>query len=379
LGELVWLQQQLAAVASSRVVTGAHRLTAEVAPVLEPVWSILARAETTIGGVGFLRRFGLEDARAEAAEINAAVAKQAVETYQSLELIAPSTREVWSALARPARALVESVRTAGQPAAAATLRSEPGAATLDPTLRAALPRELLGGWERESAVVPAMRRLLRRWCELARHATGERREVARLTLAAGLLARGAVLDGDTETVAWFIDRWLGQCASPTRVDGVSAALLEDGWTHPRVDDEFSTVRDAVTDLRIEAMYQHRLHRPVWETQIGGGPVVLLSEPSGSLRAGNGLVPVELADTLVDGAPAPEATAAQALLLEDLEWVLDTLSKRERKVALAFAQGRPKQETCAQLRISRHQLYRLEHRVLSKLRHPSRSQRLRDYL
>ena len=165
------------------------------------------------------------------------------------------------------------------------------------TVRPALPARLLTGQD-DTDIVPALRGVLRRWCDLARHADGERRDTARLTLAAAMLARGAVLDGDSDTVAWFVGRWLGLQPTAYRVDGTSAALLEDGWVHRRVDEEFSAVRDTVTSLRIESAVQHRLHRPLWDTQLRGSLVGLLSDPVGS----SGL---ELSDTLGVVEPAFE--------------------------------------------------------------------------
>ena len=147
-------------------------------------------------------------------------------------------------------------------------------------MRPSLPARLLASQD-DAGIVPALRTVLRHWCDLAWHASGEQRETARLTLAAAMLARGAVLDGDTDTVTWFVDRWLGLRPTSYRVDGTSAALLEDGWVQRRVDEEFSAARDNVTSLRIESIEQHRLHRPVWQTQLRGTLVGLLNDPIGS--------------------------------------------------------------------------------------------------
>lgn len=195
LEELLWLREQLEALAASPVVTGAHRLTADVAPVLEPVWSIITDNDAAIDGVGFLRQFGIGCATREATRTNVAVATRAVQRYGSLELTAPSMREVWNALARPAHTPLESVRSSTE-VDASTGCLKPGAGTIAPTVRPMLPGLLASS--RDTTIIPALRQVLRRWCDLARQAAGERREVAWLTLAAALLAQGAALGDDKE-------------------------------------------------------------------------------------------------------------------------------------------------------------------------------------
>ncbi|HKS45804.1 MAG TPA: hypothetical protein VJT49_11980 [Amycolatopsis sp.] len=245
--DLLSLRQQIAVVASSPVIATARQLTAEVSAVLEPVWSVLASRDNTTG-IGFLRRLGSSATEVQA--LNDAVAHRAVRIYQELDLAAPAMQDVWRCLAKPADALVASVRSSPRRQAAAP-GGERTACTLGATVRPVLPVVLFDNWTDDTLVVPALRRVLRHWCDLARNATGEKREVARLTLAAALLARGAVLDGDTATVKWFISRWLGLRSTDTRVDGASAALLENGWVTRSVDDDFSAVRDTVTDRVFE--------------------------------------------------------------------------------------------------------------------------------
>lgn len=241
-------------------------------------------------------------------------------------------------------------------------------------MRPVLPVELFGAWNDDTEVVPAVRWVLRRWCDLARNATGEQHEVARLTLAAALLARGAVLDGDTATVKWFITQWLGLRATDSRVDGASAALLEGGWVYRSVDDEFSAVRDTVTDLRIEAAYQHRLHRPVWETQLRGAPIGLLSEQVGSLDS-KGIV---LAAIAVAG-DNPVAAIRQTLLEDQLKEVLATVSEREARVIRGRFTGKTQKQLAAELHTTTRKIRELESKGMSKLRHPSRAMVLKDYL
>jgi DNA-binding CsgD family transcriptional regulator len=376
LAELLHLRRQLERVAETPAVGQAHQLTAHVAQILEPVWSIVNPSHG-VGGVGFIRRYGVPDPAAAA--INAAVTEQAVNIYGSLDLVAPSTRDVWRSLARPAEALWHSVQDKPcRPPEGGRSEFERSVMTVTPTVRPMLPPPLLGHWRLDSEVVPAMRKVLRRWCELARRSTGDQAYVARLTLAAAMLARGAVLDGDTATVKWFIGKWLGLRATEPRVDGASAALLENGWTVPVVDSDLSAVLDAVTTLRVQSAYQHRLHRPVWETQLRGLPVALLSEEE--WQPVDGGRSLELSDTLPDLDTVSVSEAVEhTLFIEQLHYVLDSLSKREAEIIYDLASGETRKQTMQKHGITRYRLDQIERAVMLKLRHPSRSQVLRDYL
>lgn len=369
LEELLTLRRQLETVAGSPGVRAAHRLTSEVAEVLEPVWTVLAAADAS-GGVGYLRSLCASSPDQVRAALNEGVARTAIAKFGSINLVEPAVRDVWRSLARPSTALLESVRS-DKPKCSDTADSID---RLEVTVRPHLPSLLLGGWTNDAQVVPMLRRVLCQWCDLARHASGERREVARLTLAAAMLARGAVLDGDTSTVRWFVNRWLGLHATESRVDGASAALLEDGWTYRSVDDEFSAVRDSVTDLRIEAAYQHRLHRPVWETQLAGASIGLLSELSGAGPAGDPVLAgtnAELED--------PLTAATNALLKEQIVQVLRTFSERQATVIRGLLMdGKTRVQLQQELGLSRYRLKEIELDVMRKLRHPSRSIVLKDY-
>ncbi|BBH68578.1 hypothetical protein ACTI_52630 [Actinoplanes sp. OR16] len=356
--ELMSLREQLRALASEPAVQAAYRLTDGVKEVLEPVWTVIAGDEPT-GGIGYLRSLGVADAAPARAASNDAVAKAAIDRYAALDLTAPSMGDLWSTLARPSTALVESIRSTRRD------RGEGERDSLGTTVRPILPSLLLGTWHEENQVVPAVRRMLCLWCEIARHSTGERREVARLTLAAALLARGAVLDGDLATVKWFVKNWLGLGATSARLDGASAALLEQGWAYRSVDSEFNAVRDTVTDLRIEAAYQHRLHRPVWETQLAGASVTLLSE----IQAVQDQTAAE----------DPVSAVANTLRDEQMEQVLQTLSKRERAVIMGPFSGKTHAQVQEELGMTRYEFRAIRRKTMNKLRHPSRSQVMRDYL
>ena len=93
----------------------------------------------------------------------------------------------------------------------------------------------------------------------------------------------------------------------------------------------------------------------------------------------------LGDFIEDSdAVVPVDAASFILLQEQLESVLHTLSEREKKVIqLRFGlhDGHPRtlEEVGREFGVTRERIRQIESKTLSKLRHPSRSQKLRDYL
>ena len=86
----------------------------------------------------------------------------------------------------------------------------------------------------------------------------------------------------------------------------------------------------------------------------------------------------------DNVPVPAEAAAQTLLKEQLDEVLDTLTERERKVLrLRFGmddgRARTLEEVGKEFDVTRERIRQIEAKALRKLRHPSRSRKLRDYL
>ncbi|MBE6637263.1 MAG: RNA polymerase sigma factor RpoD [Ruminococcaceae bacterium] len=86
----------------------------------------------------------------------------------------------------------------------------------------------------------------------------------------------------------------------------------------------------------------------------------------------------------DSNPAPADAAAQRLLSEQLNEVLHTLTPREEqvlKLRFGLVDGRPRtlEEVGKEFRITRERIRQIEAKALRKLRHPSRSKRLKDYL
>ncbi|MGH2740330.1 MAG: RNA polymerase sigma factor RpoD [Actinomycetota bacterium] len=93
----------------------------------------------------------------------------------------------------------------------------------------------------------------------------------------------------------------------------------------------------------------------------------------------------LGDFIEDAeAVVPVDAASFILLQEQLESVLHTLSEREKKVIqlrFGLIDGHPRtlEEVGREFGVTRERIRQIESKTLSKLRHPSRSQKLRDYL
>lgn len=86
----------------------------------------------------------------------------------------------------------------------------------------------------------------------------------------------------------------------------------------------------------------------------------------------------------DDAPAPAEAASFTLMKEQLMDVLDTLTPREEKVlrlrfGLDDGHQRTLEEVGKEFNVTRERIRQIEAKALRKLRHPSRSKKLRDYL
>ncbi len=86
----------------------------------------------------------------------------------------------------------------------------------------------------------------------------------------------------------------------------------------------------------------------------------------------------------DDSPAPHDSAAYTLLKEQLEEVMGTLTPREAKVlklrfGLEDGKARTLEEVGREFQVTRERIRQIEAKALRKLRHPSRSKKLRDYM
>ena len=86
----------------------------------------------------------------------------------------------------------------------------------------------------------------------------------------------------------------------------------------------------------------------------------------------------------DDSPAPQDAAAYTMLKEQLEEVMNTLTPREAKVlklrfGLEDGKARTLEEVGKEFDVTRERIRQIEAKALRKLRHPSRSKKLRDYM
>ena len=86
----------------------------------------------------------------------------------------------------------------------------------------------------------------------------------------------------------------------------------------------------------------------------------------------------------EDSPAPQDSAAYTLLKEQLEEVMNTLTPRESKVlklrfGLEDGRARTLEEVGREFKVTRERIRQIEAKALRKLRHPSRSKKLKDYM
>ena len=86
----------------------------------------------------------------------------------------------------------------------------------------------------------------------------------------------------------------------------------------------------------------------------------------------------------DDSPAPQDAAAYTMLKEQLEEVMNTLTPREAKVlklrfGLEDGRARTLEEVGREFQVTRERIRQIEAKALRKLRHPSRSKKLKDYM
>ena len=86
----------------------------------------------------------------------------------------------------------------------------------------------------------------------------------------------------------------------------------------------------------------------------------------------------------EDSPAPRDAASYAMLKEQLEEVMGTLTPREAKVlklrfGLEDGKSRTLEEVGSEFNVTRERIRQIEAKALRKLRHPSRSKKLRDYM
>jgi hypothetical protein len=179
---------------------------------------------------------------------------------------------------------------------------------------------------------PALGRMREQWAEFARVGAGLAQDLALRALLQALEARDAILRGDRQAVVRFIVDWLGWSPTEARVEAVSMVLLEAGWDQVEAIDARATER-AWREFRARALQQHRVQRPVWETQVNGERITLLDQP---VRLRGRAEPVPFGDLVEDPRAYVElATAEGGYDDPRLEQVLRRLRPADQAVVLAY--------------------------------------------
>ena len=151
----------------------------------------------------------------------------------------------------------------------------------------------------------------------------------------------------------------------TKVKKVSSQLLHKNGHEPSVDEiaeELNMPVDRVREIIRISQDPVSLETPIGEEEDS--------------HLGD-FIPDELA-------PAPAEVASLALLKEQLDDVLGTLTEREEKVLrlrFGLEDGRPRtlEEVGQRFQVTRERIRQIEAKALRKLRHPSRSKKLKDFL
>ncbi len=168
---------------------------------------------------------------------------------------------------------------------------------------------------------------------------------------------------------------------------ITVHVLDDRPVKAKVTDDFAiTGSDHTYDVKLPKKKDKEIDNVVLVTPDKVREIIKVSQEPVSLETPIGEEEdSHLGDFIEDRAAlAPADAASHQLLKEQVEAVLDSLSGRERRVlqlrfGLEDGRSRTLEEVGKEFNVTRERIRQIEAKALRKLRHPSRSRKLKDYL
>jgi RNA polymerase primary sigma factor len=168
---------------------------------------------------------------------------------------------------------------------------------------------------------------------------------------------------------------------------ITVSVLDDRLVKPRESEDYAIVGSGHTyDVRLPKKKDKEIDSVVLITPDKVREIIKVSQEPVSLETPIGEEEdSHLGDFIEDRAAlAPADAASHQLLKEQVEAVLDSLSGRERRVlqlrfGLEDGRSRTLEEVGKEFNVTRERIRQIEAKALRKLRHPSRSRKLKDYL
>jgi RNA polymerase primary sigma factor len=168
---------------------------------------------------------------------------------------------------------------------------------------------------------------------------------------------------------------------------ITVSVLDDRLVKPKDSEDYGIVGSGHTyDVRLPKKKDKEIDSVVLITPDKVREIIKVSQEPVSLETPIGEEEdSHLGDFIEDRAAlAPADAASHQLLKEQVEAVLDSLSGRERRVlqlrfGLEDGRSRTLEEVGKEFNVTRERIRQIEAKALRKLRHPSRSRKLKDYL
>ena len=174
---------------------------------------------------------------------------------------------------------------------------------------------------------------------------------------------------------------------PSKQATITVHVLDDRMVKAKVTDDYGIVGANHTyDVKLPKKKDKEIDNVVLITPDKVREIIKVSQEPVSLETPIGEEEdSHLGDFIEDRAAlAPADAASHQLLKEQVEAVLDSLSGRERRVlqlrfGLEDGRSRTLEEVGKEFNVTRERIRQIEAKALRKLRHPSRSRKLKDYL